>query len=47
MTDYAEHDGIWHIAADDKTACGRDLESEPQRLDFEPKPLCWRCREAT
>ena len=51
MTDYAEERGIWHVPEREEgtevtTLCEQRLtEASVHRLDFEPKPLCHRCRE--
>lgn len=42
---YAELDGIWHFVHDGQTACGRAF-IDATELDFEPRLLCWRCRES-
>jgi len=42
---YAERDGIGHVVQDGTAPCGA-MTDEPVELDFEPRPLCWRCREA-
>lgn len=50
MTEYAEHDGIWHRirhldGAGVVTLCDQRIEAEVHELTFTPKPMCWRCRE--
>lgn len=49
---YVEQDGLWHIVdrvtdAGALTLCEREVLGGTMiaRAD-EPKPLCWRCREA-
>lgn len=49
---YVEERGIWHVVerADGGviTACELRLpDAQTYPLELEPKPLCWRCREAT
>lgn len=51
MTVYAEERGIWHVlewseGSEVVSVCEKRLtDASIHSLDFEPRPLCSRCRE--
>jgi len=44
--EYAEGHGIWHVVLDSEALCGAETGEPVDLGGVEPKPLCWRCREA-
>jgi hypothetical protein len=45
VSEYGEREGIWHILRHGKSLCGAAAD-EPIELAEDPRPMCWRCREA-